>query len=146
MASFVYNEAKRAFAEGEIDLGSGGATLRLALVMTNTTADTEDDVNNMGAFSTLDDYDGSGYSRATIDSQVVNEDAANNRAEFDAADEVFSTIGAGTRSIEGAILYKFVTNDAGSTPIAWIDDFTNFNGNGGNITFQWNAEGILQFT
>lgn len=144
--SFIYNEAKRAIAEAELDFGTGGNTWRLALVMTNTTADTEDDVNNMGAFTTLDDYDGSGYARADLDNEVVNEDAANNRAEFDADDEVFSTIGAGTRSIEGAILYKFVTNDAGSMPVAFIDDFTNFNGNGGNITFQWNAEGIVQFT
>ncbi|MGE3666643.1 MAG: hypothetical protein AB7G51_08470 [Steroidobacteraceae bacterium] len=142
--SFIYNEAKRAFARGEIDLVSDD--IRLALLSTNTTADTEDDVNLMNGFSTLDEYDGSGYARAALDSQAVNEDAANNRAEFDAADEVLTTIGAGTRAIEGGQIYKHVTNDTDSVPIAFVDDFTNFNGNGGDITFQWNAEGILQFT
>lgn len=142
--SFAYNEYKRAAGRGEIDLVNDD--IRLALVSTNTTADTEDDVNLMNGFTTLDEYDGSGYARAALDNQAVNEDASNNRAEFDADDEVLSTIGAGTRSIEGGIIYNHAGADSANMPIAWVDDFTNFNGNGGNITFQWNAEGILQFT
>jgi hypothetical protein len=149
MADFVYNEAKRAIAEGEIDFGSGGSDLRVLLVMTNTTADTEDDKNTFAGFTTLDEFDGANYTTGglALQSEAVNEDAANNRAEFDAADITFSGIGAGTRNIQAAILYKWTTNVNSSMPIAYIDSGGfPIAANGGDLTMQWNAEGILNFT
>lgn len=142
MASFVYNEAKRAFLQGEINLASDD--IRLLAVSTNTTADTEDDVNTLSGFTTLDEFDGANYVRKSLSGETVGEDAANNRAEFDATDVTFPALGAGTRPIDGFILYKFVTNDSSSIPIAYIDPPSNFNGNGGDVTITWNAEGILQ--
>ena len=41
MASVFYNEAKRAIAAGEIDLNADD--IRVQLLMTNTTADTQND-------------------------------------------------------------------------------------------------------
>ena len=41
MASRIYNEALRAIAAGEIDLNA--ADIRARLLMTNTTADTDND-------------------------------------------------------------------------------------------------------
>jgi hypothetical protein len=147
MANFTYNEAKRAQAEAEIDYGSGGATIKVALVMTNTTCDTEDDVNLLNAFTTLDEMDGSGYSRQTIGSQAVAEDAGNNRAYFDGADVTFTSLGAGTRQVAGALIYKHVGADSANIPIAYIDTGGfPFTANGGNVTIQWNASGILLFT
>lgn len=145
--TFIYNEAKRALAEAELDFGSGGATLKVALVMTNTTADTEDDVNLMNGFTTLDEMDGSGYSRQTIASQSVAEDSGNNRAYFDASDTTFSSLGAGTRQVQGAILYKHVGADSSNTPIAFFDSGGfPFTANGGSVTLQWNASGIILFS
>jgi hypothetical protein len=145
MANFIYNEAKRAFAEGEIDLGADD--IRVLLVMSNTTADTEDDKNTIDGFTTLDEYDGANYARKALANEVVNEDAANDRAEFDADDVTWSALGAGTRQCQAAIVYKHVNDDSDSVPIAFIDTGGfPFDGNGGDVTFQWNAEGIVQFT
>ena len=145
MANFVYNEIKRAVIEGEIDLGTGGDTIKVRLVMTNTTCDTEDDVNTLDGFTTIDVYDGSSYADQTIANQVVNEDSANDRAEMDGDNVTFSTLGVGTRQCQGALIYKFVTNDTDSVPIAFIDTGGfPFDGSGADVTIQWNAEGILQ--
>lgn len=143
MANFIYNEAKRAMMESEIDLASDD--IRVMLVMTNTTADTEDDANVIDDFTTLDEYDGGGYSRQELASQAVNEDAGNNRAEFDATNSTFSNVAVGTRQAQAAILFKHVTDDSDSVPIAYIDDGGfPFTGNGSDVILQWNAEGILQ--
>ncbi len=147
MANFIYNEAKRAVAEAELDFGSGGSTFKVALVMTNTTTDTEDDVNLMNGFTTLDEMDGSGYSRQTIASQTVGEDAGNNRAYFDASDITFTSLGAGTRQVQAAILYKHVGADSSNIPIAFYDTGGfPFTANGGNVTIQWSANGIVLFS
>lgn len=147
MTSFIYNEAKKQLATGGIDFSS--ADIRVLLVMTNTTADTEDDVNTFAGFTTLDELDGSGYSSggSALSGEAVNEDASNNRAEFDATDLTFSSIGVGTRQVQAAIVYKFITDLNSSIPIAYIDTGGfPFWTNGGNISFTWNAEGIIQIS
>lgn len=122
-------------------------TIKTMLVMTNTTTDTEDDVNTVSAFATLDEMDGSGYSRQTIGSQVVTEDAANNRAYFDGSDVTFTSLGAGTRQVQAAMVYKHVGADSSNIPLAFIDTGGfPFSANGGNVTIQWNANGIVQFS
>ena len=62
MASLIYNEFKRANMAGEIDLNADD--IRVALVMTNTTVDTENDgMVNVDDFATLDECDGANYVR-----------------------------------------------------------------------------------
>lgn len=147
MANFIYNEAKRAIAEAEIDFGSGGSDIRALLVMTNTTADTETNVNTLSGFTTLDEMDGANYARIALSGEVVNEDSGNNRAEFDASDITWSNLGAGTRQVQAVIIYKHVGADSSNVPIAFIDTGGfPFSANGGNVTIQWNAEGIIQFS
>jgi hypothetical protein len=143
MANFWYNEAKRALAAGELDLDTDD--LRVILVMTFTTADTEDDVNTISGFTTLDEYDHVGYARVAIANLQINEDAANDRAEVDGDNTVFASLGVGTRQCQAAIVYKHVTNDADSVPIAFYDTGGfPFDGTGSNVTIQWNTQGILQ--
>ena len=123
--------------------------MRVLLVMTNTTADTEEDSVTIGGVTTLDEFDGSGYSAggAALAAEAVNKDTANDRAEFDATDLTFASLGAGTRQIAAALLYKFVTSVALSLPVAYIDSGGfPISANGGDITLQWNVEGILQLT
>ena len=65
MAPLVYNEFKRGNAAGEIDLNADD--IRIALVMTNTTVDTENDaITTIDDFTTLDEMDGANYSRAAL--------------------------------------------------------------------------------
>lgn len=141
MSSFIYNEAKRAFSSGEINLTSDD--IRVILVMTNTTADTDDDVDTIDAIGTLDEMDGANYSRQTLDSETVNEDAANDRAEFDDDNVTWSSLGNGTRDVKGAIVYKHVTNDTDSVPIAFIDFSPNQSPGGSDFTINWDSEGIF---
>jgi hypothetical protein len=147
VASFVYTPAKTALLNADIDFGAPN-DIRALLVMTNTTADTEQDVANIADFTTLDEYDGSGYSRATLAGEVVNEDAANNRAEFDANDFNFgTTVAAGTRQAAGMVIYKHVTNDADAILLAYIDTGGfPVAGGGGAFNVTVNAEGLLQAT
>ena len=146
MATFAYTPFKTALLGGDIALDT--QDIRALLVMTNTTADTDQDVANIADIGTLDEYDGAGYSRATLASEAVNEDAANNRAEFDVADFNFgSTVAAGTRSAAGIVLYRHVTNDADAVLIAYIDTGGfPLAGGGGPFSVTVNAEGLLQAT
>lgn len=150
MANFIYNEAKRALGAGEINWAS--ADIRVCLVMTNTTADTEDDVNTFGAagvnFTTFDEFDGAGYSAGgvALASEALAEDSANNRAELDAGDAAFGALSSGTRAIQGAIVYMYTGGSfANSMPLAWIDTGGfPVTPAGASVTIQWNAEGIIQ--
>lgn len=120
---------------------------RILLAMTNTTFDTEQDDEFVGDTTTPDEYDGANYARKTLAGEAVNDDAANDRGEFDANDIQWVALGAGTRQAAGMVLFSFITNDAASPLIAYIDTGGfPFSGNGGNVDVAWNAEGILQTT
>jgi hypothetical protein len=54
----------------------------------------------------------------------------------------------GTKDIDGLVIFKFVTDDAGSTPIAYIDLATAVRPNGGDVGITWDsgANKIFAFT
>lgn len=151
MASFVYTPAKERLANGDIDwTEAGGSDIRCLLCMTNTTADTDQDAGTLSAIGTLDEYDGTGYSRASLAAQSVVRDDANNRAELTATSPISfgATVGPGTRSAAGMLVYEYIDGTPGNDqPIAWIDS-GGFPVNGGGGAFQVaiNAEGLLQVT
>lgn len=147
MASFAYTPHKTGLATAQFDL-DGTHDIRAMLVMTNTTADTDQDVLNIADIGTLDEYDGSGYGRATLTGEAVNEDAANNRAEFDVADFNFgTTVAAGTRQAAGIVVYRHVTNDADALLMLYIDTGGfPVAGGGGAFNVVVNAEGLEQIT
>lgn len=120
--------------------------IRIWLCMTNTTADTVRDAVDTWSDVTIDEFDGANYSAGglALDSQAVAVDDANDRAEFDAADEVVTALGAGTRAIEGYGLGSFVTNTASSLPLHWLEASSNPTPDGSDFTLVFNAEGILQ--
>lgn len=131
MANFAYTYAKRLFAKGDLDWDEAGHDMRIMLLMTNTTADTEKDKQTIATFTTLDECNGANYVRKALANQIVNQDDPNLRAEMDADDIVWTALGVGTRQNQGMVLYRFVTNDADSIPIAWIDTGGfPFDGNG----------------
>ena len=146
MASFAYTVAKKKIIDGDIHFDTDD--IRVALVMTNTTADTEKDVATFAAMSTLDEMDGANYVRKELADEATAQDDANDRAEFDADDVVFSALGNGTRQIAGAIVYFYAgAGDANAIPIAYIDDAPlPLDPGGADFTLQWSAEGIVQIT
>ena len=143
MASFVYTEAKRALLAGDLDLNAHD--IRVMLVDSTTTADTEEDATTISGITTLGELSGTGYARVALANEAVAADNTNNRGEFDSDDAAWTGIDAGTAA--AALVYRHVTNDTDSVPIAYIDTggFPIVT-NGGNLTIQWNAEGILQLT
>ena len=145
MANFIYTHAKAALLNGDIDFAADD--IRVLLVMTNTTVDTEVDVDTISAFTTLDEMDGANYARKALANEAVTEDEANDRGEFDADDVTWSALGAGTRNVQAAVVFKHVTDDTDSVPIAYIDTGGfPFAASGADVTIQWNAEGIVQAT
>ena len=84
-----------------------------------------------------------GVDRRTLASKAVVYDTLNDRVEADAADITWTGINAGT--IAQATLLKEITNDAASLCIVNVDVADTVT-NGGDITIQWDVEGIFQLT
>jgi hypothetical protein len=145
--SFVYTGAKEKLLNADLDFNAP-IDARIILVMSNTTADTDQDALTISGIGTLDEYNGATYARITCTGETVTRDDANNRAEFDVADFSWATLGVGTRQAVGMILYRFVDGTAANDiPIAYIDSGGfPFDGNGGAVNVTVNAEGILQAT
>ena len=150
MANFPYTRALQDIGRGLADFREAGADMRIILVMTDTTADIDQDQTTMAGFATLDEFDGSNYSTGVgvqLGSQVFAENTGANRAEFDAANVTFSSVGAGSRSIQAAVVFRFSSTFGASIPYFFIDSgFGPTPANGGNIVIAWNAEGIAQIT
>lgn len=118
---------------------------RARLLMTNTTADTENNKATLSAYTTIDSFDGLGASNVALTTEAVNVDSVNNRIELDADDLAFGALGNGTRQIQGVLLYDFNTNDADSVPAFFIEFSSTVNPGGGTVTVTWNVEGVVQF-
>jgi hypothetical protein len=148
VADLVYTPAKERLLKGEIDFVNDD--IRVMLVMTNTTADTDEDAEFLSDVGTLDEFDGAGYTAGGVQlgSKAVTRDTTNDRGEFDAADARWDSLSAGTRSIEAAVLYKSVTDASDSPVIAHIDSFDVFPlvPAGAALILLWDSEGILQLT
>jgi hypothetical protein len=80
-----------------------------------------------------------------LTTEAVNIDDANDRAEFDADDASFAGLGGNaTRAIQGALIYRHVTNDTDSIPICFVDFTADIPTTATQVNIPWNAEGILQ--
>jgi len=148
----MYNIAKKGVMDGTIDLDTD--TIVGILCMTNTTADTEIDADTVSAITTLDEFDGSGFTwgwgntgRKALASRAVTADDGNDRGEFDAADINWASLGAGTRSAKGVLIVKKgAADDTTAIPIAWVEFASPIAANGGDLTMQIDAQGLIHLT
>lgn len=130
---------------GNINLSTDD--IRVTLVMTNTTCDTETDVTLMNGFTTLGQCDSTGFARFTLTGETVSDDDGTDEARFDAIDATFSSVAADASfAIQGALVFKHVTNDAASTPICFVEFASSITANGGNIVVTWDSTGIFKGT
>ena len=143
LANAMPNNAKKLLMNGGADLDTD--TIKVALLMTNTTADTEvDNITFLTSYTTLDECDASGYARQTLASKTVTEDTSNDRGVFDAADVSFTGLGGNaTRAIQGALIFKFVSTDANSPPLFFVDFTSDAPSNSTQIDIPWSASGLL---
>ncbi len=150
MASFHYNETAKKVYDATLDMLVD--TIKVGLSTSTHVPIRDDDfLDESGADDFIDgELSGTGYTagfggagRKTLASKTIVVDKPNDRAEFDAADVTWTAISAGTAA--QATLMKEITNDAASLTIANVDTggFPIVT-NGGDLTIQWNAEGIIQ--
>lgn len=143
MASIAFLQGRHKVCDGTVDFLAD--TIK-AVLMKSTYSPTIDDdgIATASEISGVAGYTGGfgGAGRKTLASKAVNRDATNDRIEFDCADVAWTSLGAGD-TIGGVLVVKEVTNDGASLVLAW-DDTNNVATNGGDITYQPNAEGFLQ--
>lgn len=145
MASLINNYFKERVAEGTIDLDTD--TLKILLVDTTTTVDTDSDAQTLSGYVTLGEFNGANYAVKTISVTSSAVDTVNNRYELDGADVTYTALGVGTNSVQGVLLYKHVDGtDANDQPIAFIEFGSNLTPDGSDVTIAWDAEGILHLT
>ena len=147
MADTVFNRGKYLLTTGGIVWGT--TDMRALLIKTddngtlpsgaydpdlNTVADLE-------AVSNVSEMSGTGYSRKTMGGMAATEDDTNNRVVLDANDLTWTAINAGTA--RAVVVYKYNASDA-SAELLSIHD-TNFpkTTNGGDLTVQWPATGVV---
>jgi hypothetical protein len=120
MASAHYNLALQNYTTAGINLSSDTIKVRLQRTSAYTFNATHTTMTSIGTGVGTDPTLGS---KSLVD------------GTFDAADAAWTAVTAGA-AIDCLIIYKFVTNDAGSTPLAYIDGFS-VTPNGGDITAVW---------
>jgi hypothetical protein len=118
-----------------------GATVKAILCMTNTTADTVFNAATVSAL-TLDECDGTNYSRQTLSSLNAIQDDPDTEGVFDANDITFASLGAGSRASQGVLLMKFGTSDSDSVPLVWVEFSSPVTHDGTDFSVVWNSSGI----
>lgn len=145
MTNFIYDEATRKVANKELDWDTDD--IRLLLVMTDTTADTERDKLTISGFTTLDEVNGSGYARQTLAGKSLTKlGTPDHLTKFDHDDVAFGALGAGSRAVQAGIYYLHVTDDTDSVPLAYVDDAAEFPLTLTGAPFTWivNANGAVR--
>lgn len=122
MASGMYTAALEDFMNAGIDMDTDD--IRFCLVSTSYT------------FSAAEtSMTTAGTNRLGTDDVAAGRSITN--GVFDATDGAWTAV-AGGSTITGVVVYKFVTNDAGSIPILYVE-LTDTATNGGDVTVQWDA-------
>lgn len=133
MASFLYAVAEKGFLDADIDILTDTIKVRAVSDSDYTASEAHTAMTSVTAYSgTTDPTISSGK---TTTAGVF--DADNIAAAWSSVSQDASKL------INALVVYKFVTDDAGSTPIAYIDLSTSFTPNGGDINLNFNASGIF---
>lgn len=151
----VPNHVKQLLLQGGVDWEND--TIRVALI-NDSTAFSLDVDNHEFVADVLDggttaqefgEGSGTGYSRVTVSNATTSQDNTDDEGVADGDDVTYSSIDGAT--IQGVLVYKQVGGDdttEGDDPILYyLDDSDSSDlpkpANGGDITVQWAAEGIL---
>jgi len=122
MASFVTNEGANGLANGTITWASD--TIKARLVASSVTPNKDD--------TTMTPYTVIGTDQ-TLASKTRTKNTTDDRIDFSSAAITWAAVAAGS-TVGYVVIFKFVTNDAGSTPIAVID-VTDVPTNGSDLTY-----------
>lgn len=120
MASAHYDLGLESFTKAGINLPSDIIKVRLVRTSAYTFSQAHQFASSLPAAIVTD---------VTLGTKAVS------GGTFDAADATFTAVPAGA-AIDALAIFKFVTTDADSPLIAYIDGFS-VTPNGGDITIQW---------
>ena len=121
-ASAHWDKGLQKYTEGSINLSSNTIKVRLGRTSAYTFSQAHEFASSLPAAIETD---------VTLGSKVLS------GGTFDAADAVFSAFDAGA-ALDFVAVFKFVTADADSPLLAYLDGFS-VTPNGGDITLQWAA-------
>lgn len=128
MPSFMYDVAKQAFLDGAIDLNTDTIKVRLVSDADYTASASHTAMTSVTKYG------------ASTDDTITSPTITN--GVFDAADDAaaFSSVAPdGVKTVDALVIFKFVTDDAGSTPILYIDLATSVTPNNGDIGITWDS-------
>ena len=148
MPDMVFNIAKSGILDGTINLQTD--VFKIFPITSAALSDaTSEDIDTVGSL-TFTEHAGAGFTwgfagdgRKTLTLSFSTDDTDDEGVVDDTSDYTWSSLGADSAAT-GFLIYKHLTNDAASTPICWLDGV--FTSNGGDVTVQFNAEGILNLT
>jgi len=128
----IFNRGAQGLLDGTITWTS--ATIKARLSRTSENAISKDATTMTGLGLSATDL--------TFGSKTgPTEDQSTDRIKFDCGDPTFAAVAAGAE-VDKIIVFKFVTNDAGSTPIAVVS-ITPITPNGGDIVVTIDAAGLF---
>lgn len=122
MASYWFNEGLEEVQKGTVVWGTGTYKARLVSSVPARTITSMTGVTAIGTDQTLG-------------SLSIVKDDTNNQVKFKAANPTWTALAAGS-TVAAVVVYKFVTDDAGSIPLC-VHDVTDTPTNGGDITIDW---------
>lgn len=133
MASAWYQEGLHGLMNKEIDLDTDTIKVRAVADEDYTFSQAHTSMSSVTAYA------------SSTDPTLASVDISTTKGTLDAADlaPAFSSLAIdGTKDIDALVVYHFVTNDAGSTPLVYIDLSAATTPNGGDINITWNGSGI----
>lgn len=140
MASIAFRNSGFLALKGDLDMDT--IVVKATLCMSSYSASVNDaEVADV----TLDEMDGGydgafgGTDRATLSPAVVQDTSARVDLESGAAATTWTSLAAGTRSVQGVHVYKHLTSDALSPNIAFCDFGTAVAANGQDFIVNWDA-------
>lgn len=131
MASFVYNNG----ADGLLSGGSitwASDTIKARLVASSVTPNKDD--TSMTGYTVIG-------TDQTLGTKTKTKNTTDDRIEFSSAAPSWTAV-AGGSTVGWIVIFKFVTDDAGSTPIAAID-VADTATNGGDLTYTPGTGGLF---
>lgn len=133
MASRLYNNALELFANADLDWVNDDIRCLLTTSSYTPNQDTHAFVS-----SVTNELSGGNYVRKTLAGKATTQDDANDRAELSADNVTWTALGAAAGTPLYAVIYKFITNDAASPLIGWVELTSPPAPNGGDYTVKWN--------
>ena len=114
-------------------------TLKALLLMTNTTAGSENDGKTVTTdLTTLDEHDGSGYVQKTLSGIAISKDDTNDWAKLTASNVTWSSLGAGTRDVQGILIVHDVA--AVLNLCFWLEYQGAREADGSDFVVEWRSD------